>query len=65
MEYNCHFVSTSNQAGPLELAEYVVDQLKSVYILYSLSKFFIAWLISVQMIPVNCPLLDVWRLMQV
>jgi hypothetical protein len=28
MDYNCHFVTASNEAGPLELAESVVEQLK-------------------------------------
>ena len=28
MEYNCHFISTSNVAGPLELAEPIVEELK-------------------------------------
>ena len=28
MEYNVHFVCTSNKAGPLELAEPIVEELK-------------------------------------
>jgi hypothetical protein len=28
MEYNCHFLCTSNCAGPLELAEPIVKELK-------------------------------------
>ena len=28
MEYNCHFIGTSNVAGPLELAEPIVQELK-------------------------------------
>lgn len=31
MEYNIHFISTSNVAGPLELAESIVNQLKYVF----------------------------------
>jgi hypothetical protein len=28
MEYNCHFLCTSNTAGALELADQIVDQMK-------------------------------------
>jgi hypothetical protein len=30
MEYNCHFLTTSNVAGPLELAEPIIQELKLV-----------------------------------
>ena len=33
MEYNCHFLCTSNTSGALELGEQVVDQLKYVFII--------------------------------
>ncbi|KAA1073675.1 hypothetical protein PGT21_022199 [Puccinia graminis f. sp. tritici] len=29
-EYNCHFISTSNVAGPLELAEQIVDEMNDL-----------------------------------
>jgi hypothetical protein len=29
-QYNCHFLSTSNTAGALELADQIVDEIKSV-----------------------------------
>ncbi|KNE98567.1 hypothetical protein PSTG_08120 [Puccinia striiformis f. sp. tritici PST-78] len=28
MEYNCHFISTSNQAGPLEIGEPIIAEIK-------------------------------------
>ncbi|OAV90780.1 hypothetical protein PTTG_28197 [Puccinia triticina 1-1 BBBD Race 1] len=34
-QYNCHFLSTSNTAGPLELADQIVDELKYVINLLS------------------------------
>ncbi|KAI9625462.1 hypothetical protein H4Q26_016260 [Puccinia striiformis f. sp. tritici PST-130] len=30
MEYNCHFMSTSNQAGPLEIGEPIIDEIKLI-----------------------------------
>ncbi|KAI7936675.1 hypothetical protein MJO28_015574 [Puccinia striiformis f. sp. tritici] len=30
MEYNCHFISTSNQAGPLEIGEPIIDEINKV-----------------------------------
>ncbi|POW08122.1 hypothetical protein PSTT_07747 [Puccinia striiformis] len=30
MEYNCHFISTSNQAGPLEIGEPIIDEINII-----------------------------------
>ncbi|KAI7966088.1 hypothetical protein MJO29_001836 [Puccinia striiformis f. sp. tritici] len=30
MEYNCHFISTSNQAGPLEIGEPIIDEINKL-----------------------------------
>jgi hypothetical protein len=38
-QYNCHFLSTSNTAGALELADQIVDEIKSV-IFYKIISFF-------------------------